>query len=119
ASGGTLAPGNSIGTLNVANITINAGSTYTVELNDGGFVAGTNSDLLNATGTATINGGNVHVTPVNGTDDGSTYTVGGVYTIITAGTAVTGTFDTLTDDYAFLNFALGYDANNVFLTSSL
>ena len=118
ASGGAIAPGNSIGTLNVGNLTIAPGSTYTVELNDGGFVAGTNNDLINATGTAIINGGAVHVTPVNGTDDGPTYAPG-TYTILTAAGGVTGTFDTLRDDYAFLNFALGYDVNNVLLTSSL
>ncbi|MEI9419655.1 autotransporter domain-containing protein [Mesorhizobium sp. Cs1299R1N1] len=118
ASGGSIAPGNSIGTLNVANITMAAGSTYSVELNNGGFVAGTNNDLINATGTATINGGTVHVTPVNGTDTGTTYTPG-TYTILTAAGGVTGTFTALTDDYAFLNFALGYDANNVTLTSTL
>jgi len=118
AAGGTLAPGNSIGTLNVANVTLDAGSTYAVQLDDGGFVAGTNNDLLNATGTATINGGTVHVAPENGTDDGSTYTPG-TYTILTAAGGVSGTFDALTDDYAFLAFALGYDANHVFLTSSL
>lgn len=117
-SGGNIAPGNSIGTLNVANITIAAGSTYTVELNDGGFFAGTNSDLINATGTATISGGTVHVTPVNGTDTGSTYTPG-TYTILTAAGGRTGTFTTLTDDFAFLNFALSYDVNNVFLISTL
>lgn len=117
-TGGNIAPGNSIGTLNVANITMAAGSTYTVELNNGGFVAGTNNDRINATGTATINGGTVHVTPVNGTDTGTTYTPG-TYTILTAAGGVTGTFTTVTDDYAFLNFALGYDANNVLLTSSL
>jgi len=118
ASGGSIAPGNSIGTLNVANITMAAGSTYIVELNNGGFVAGTNNDLINATGTATINGGTVHVTPVNGTGTGTTYTPG-TYTILTAAGGVTGIFTTLTDDYAFLNFALGYDANNVTLTSTL
>ena len=118
ASGGTLAPGNSIGTLNVANATFDAGSTYAVQLDDGGFVAGTDNDLLNTSGTATIHGGAVQVTPENGTDDGSTYTPG-TYTILTAAGGVSGTFDALTDDYAFLDFALGYDANHVFLTSSL
>ncbi|MEX0957022.1 MAG: autotransporter domain-containing protein [Rhizobiaceae bacterium] len=117
ASGSTLAPGNSIGTLNVAGAAFNAGSTYEVELNDGGFVAGTNNDLLNASGAVTINGGTVHVTPENGIDDGATY-LPGTYTIITAAGGVTGArFDTLTDDYAFLNFALGYETNNVLLTS--
>jgi outer membrane autotransporter protein len=116
-AGGTLAPGNSIGTLSVADIILDAGSTYTVELDDGGFVAGTNNDLIDAAGTATINGGTVHVTPVNGTDTGGTYTPG-TYTILMAAGGVTGTFAALTDDYAFLDFVLAYDANNVFLTSS-
>ncbi len=117
AAGGTLAPGNSVGTLNVADVTLAAGATYAVELNDGGFVAGTNNDLVNATGTATIHGGAVQVSAENGTDTGAVYTPG-TYTILTAAGGVTGTFDTLSDDYAFLDFALSYDANNVLLTSS-
>lgn len=117
-SGATVAPGNSVGTLNVTNATFNTGSVYEVELNDGGFAAGTNNDLLNAGGTVTINGGTVHVTPENGTDDGSSYTAPGTYTIVTAG-SVTGTFDspTATDDYVFLDFTLAYDASNVYLNS--
>ncbi|WP_186398116.1 autotransporter domain-containing protein [Stappia sp. P2PMeth1] len=120
-SGGTIAPGNSIGTLSlVSDITFNAGSVYEVELNDGGFVAGTNNDFIfiGAGGSATINGGTVHVTPVSGGDDGSSYTPG-TYTILTAGGGVTGMFDTLTDDYAFLSFELDYDLNNVYLISAL
>jgi outer membrane autotransporter protein len=118
-SGGTIAPGNSIGALNVASMIFNAGSTYTVELNDAGNTAGVNNDHISATGAVTINGGTVHVTPVNGTDNGTTYTAGTVYTIITAAGGVNGTFTSLTDDYAFLNFALSYDASNVYLTSQL
>lgn len=118
SNGGTLAPGNSIGTTTVGSVTFAPGSTFEVELNDGGFVAGTNNDLLSATGTVVINGGTVHVTPENGTDDGTTYTPG-TYTIITAAGGVTGTFDALTDDYAFLDFTLSYAANDVFLISSL
>ncbi|KPB02003.1 autotransporter domain-containing protein, partial [Ahrensia marina] len=114
--GGNLAPGNSIGTLNVASAIFNAGSTYTVELNNGGFVAGTNNDLLNATGVVTINGGTVNVTSENGTEDGSTYATPGTYTIITGG-SVTGTFDNVSDDYVFLDFTDSYDATNVYLTS--
>ena len=56
ANGGTLAPGNSIGTLNVnGNFTQNGG-TYEVEVNAQG-----QSDRIHATGTATINGGSVQV----------------------------------------------------------
>lgn len=122
--GGTLAPGSSIGTLTVepsggGGVTFDAGSIYEVELNDGGNGAGTNNDLLAVAGTVTINGGTVHVTPENGTDDGTTYTVGSQYTIILAEDGVTGTFSALTDDYAFLDFLLSYDATNVYLTSQM
>ncbi len=116
ASGTTVAPGNSIGTLNVANASFAAGSTYAVELNDGGFAAGANSDFLNATGAVNIAGGAVSVMPVNGTDTGATY-IPGTYTIITAAGGVTGTFTSVSDTYAFLDFALSYDSNNVFLSS--
>lgn len=118
-SGGTLAPGSSTGVLNVANATFDAGSIYEVELNDGGTAAGANNDLLAASGAVAINGGNVHVTPENGTDDGTTYAIGSQYTIITAGGGVSGTFASLTDDFAFLDFALSYDASSVYLLSEL
>lgn len=118
-SGGTLAPGNSIGVMTAASAEFGAGSFLDVELNDGGNTAGINNDLLNVAGTVTINGGTVSVTPENGSDDGTTYSPNTVYTIITAGSGVNGTFDsgTPTDDYAFLDFGLNYDANNVYLTS--
>lgn len=118
-SGGTLAPGNSIGIINVADLTLEAGSTYEVELNDSGNIAGTNNDIISATGPVTINGGTVYVTPENGTDDGGSYIAGTTYHIIHSTDMVTGTFDAVTDSYAFLNFALNYDLNNVFLTSSV
>ncbi len=55
--GGTIAPGNSIGTLNVTGaVTFDAGSTFDVELDDAG-----NSDRIDATANAIINGGTVNV----------------------------------------------------------
>ncbi len=112
ASGGTVAPGNSIGTISVANIDFAAGSIYSVEVDDLG-----NSDLIDASGTATISSGaTVTVGPENGTDDGSTYTSGTVYTILSATGGVTGTFGSVTDSFAFLDGRLSYDADNVFLT---
>ena len=118
-AGGAIAPGNSIGMLTVGNIEFAAGSIYTVELNDGGFINGINNDLIDATGTATILGGTVHVTPENGTDTGTTYTPG-TYTILKAAGGVTGTFTTLTDDYALLDFILDYSTTDeVNLTSAL
>ncbi|WP_412032987.1 autotransporter domain-containing protein [Nitratireductor aquimarinus] len=117
-SGGTLAPGNSIGTLNMFSATFEGGSFYEVELKNGGFAAGTHNDLLDSTN-VTINGGTVHVTPENGTDDGSTYTPG-TYTIVTSANPLVGTgFDNVTDGFAFLDFTDTYDANNVYLTSTL
>ncbi|AEV37819.1 protein containing Outer membrane autotransporter barrel domain [Pseudovibrio sp. FO-BEG1] len=120
-SGAVIAPGNSIGTLNATSLVFNSGSTFEVELNDGGNAAGINNDLLDASGTVTINGGTVHVKPENGTDDGSTYAANTVYTIISAVGGVSGTFDssTPTDDFAFLDFALSYDASNVYLSSQM
>ncbi|MBE0580113.1 autotransporter domain-containing protein [Devosia sp.] len=107
ASGGTIAPGNSIGTLNVGNITIAAGTTYAVEVNSAG-----QSDLINATGTATINGGTVTVIPF------PDYAIGKAYTIVTAAGGVTGTFDAsrFAASSLFVTPTLTYDANNAFVT---
>lgn len=104
---GTIAPGNSIGTLNITgNYTQAGGSAYTVEVDDTGA-----SDLVDITGAATIQAGSgVNVLAAPGA-----YTVGTRSTILTATGGVTGTYDTLTDNAAFIDFALAYDANNVFL----
>ncbi|SEB72135.1 outer membrane autotransporter barrel domain-containing protein [Nitratireductor aquibiodomus] len=116
-AGGTLAPGNSIGTLNAASANFHAGSVFEVELNDGGNTAGTNNDHLNVSGAVAIDAGTIHVKPENGTDDGSTYTPGLTYTIISAG-SVAGQFTAVTDDYPLLDFTDSYSGTNVFLTSS-
>lgn len=115
AVAGTVAPGNSIGTLNVAgDISFASGSTYEVEVNDAG-----GSDRIAVTGAATIDSGaGVHVTPENGADDGSTYAPETTYTILTADGGRTGEFGSLTDDFAFLSPTLTYDANNVYLRLS-
>ena len=105
--GGTLAPGNSIGTLNVAgNVTFNPGSNYEVEVNSAG-----QSDLLNATGTATLNGGTVQVLPF------PDFAIDTQYTILTAAGGVGGTFDGVGfgSGSLFLAPSLTYGANDVFL----
>jgi outer membrane autotransporter protein len=103
---GNVAPGNSIGTLNITgNYTQATGSTYTPE------VSTTASDLINITGTATIQGG----TTVSVLAAPGLYTVGQRYTILTAAGGVTGTYTTLTDNAPFVDFALAYDLDNVYL----
>ncbi|SDL30515.1 outer membrane autotransporter barrel domain-containing protein [Modicisalibacter muralis] len=107
ANGGSITPGNSIGTLNVAgNVTFAAGSIYEVEVDP----AGTASDLIHATGTATLNGGSViHIGETGNYQPSSTYT------ILTADGGVTGTFADATSNFAFLDPTLIYDPNNVVL----
>ncbi|WP_371424229.1 autotransporter domain-containing protein [Tardiphaga sp.] len=105
---GTVAPGNSIGTLNIAgNVTFNAGSIYEVEVNAAG-----QSDRIVATGTATINGGSVKALAGTGN-----YAPATTYTILTANGGRTGTFTGgVTSNLAFLDPSLSYDAYNVYLT---
>lgn len=106
-SGGTLAPGNSIGTLTVVgNLTFNAGSVYGVEVDSAG-----SNDRTNATGTLTINGGAVNVLASAGN-----YSLVTRYTILNATGGRTGTFNGVNTNLAFLTPSLTYDPNNVYLT---
>ncbi|WNJ89729.1 autotransporter domain-containing protein [Bosea sp. 685] len=107
ASGGTVAPGNSIGTLNVAgNVAFAAGSTYQVELNAAGA-----SDLVAATGTATLSGGQVQLLAAQGS-----YGLSTRYVILTAQGGVSGQFAGVTSNFAFLTPTLSYEARAVALT---
>ena len=104
---GIVAPGNSIGTLNITGpYTQATGSSLNVEVSTAPA-----SDLLNITGTATIQGG----TSVNVFAAPGLYTVGQRYTILTALGGVGGTYTTLTDNAPFVDFTLAYDPNNVYL----
>ena len=107
SAGGVVAPGLSIGTLNISgDIDFSAGSIYEVEANAAG-----QSDRLDVTGLATLNGGQVRVLAEAGLYAASTS-----YTILTAAGGLAGSFDSVTSNYAFLNPALTYDANNAYLT---
>jgi outer membrane autotransporter protein len=110
ASGATIAPGNSIGTLNVAgNITLAAGSVYSVELAGSGA-----SDLIAASGVATLQGGSVSVTAL---DPQTSYQTGQVYRILTAQGGVNGAFDpNVLSNSAFLSATIANTANAVDLT---
>ncbi len=84
ATGGTVAPGNSPGTLAVTgNFTQASGSTYLAETTAAGL-----SDRIVVGGTATLANGAV----LNVTRDGGAYTVGSRYTLLTANGGITGTY---------------------------
>jgi outer membrane autotransporter protein len=109
ASGGTVAPGNLSGTLNVAgSVTFAPGSVYQVEVNAAG-----QSDRIAATGSAAITGGTVQVLAESGSYRPST-----TYTILTATGGRSGAFSGVTSNFAFLTPTLGYDVNAVTLTLS-
>nr|WP_281349764.1 autotransporter domain-containing protein [Pseudoxanthomonas yeongjuensis] len=103
---GTIAPGNSIGTLTLTGDYLHHDdATLLAEIEQGGT-----SDLLDIAGSATIEGGTVEVTKAPGQYEGGTR-----YTLIDAAGGVTGTFGTLDQDLPFLDLLLGYDANHVYL----
>lgn len=101
---GIVSPGESIGTLVVGNY-VNNNGTYAVEVNGLG-----QSDLIDATGIATLNGGTVVVSSVDGT-----FRFQQPYTIVTAEGGVVGTFTSAASS-AFIDPILTYDPDNVFLT---
>lgn len=106
---GTLAPGNGIGTMNVAgNAVFRAGSAFAVEISAAG-----GTDRLAVSGTATIEGGTVAVTTL---DPETNYTDGTAYTFLTAAGGLTGTFSGVAENSAFLDFTLGYSATTAYLT---
>ncbi|NYT69405.1 autotransporter domain-containing protein [Pusillimonas noertemannii] len=104
--GGTVAPGNSIGTLRVNHdVQFDAGSVYAIEVDAAG-----NSDKILATGRALLNGGTVQVLAEAG--DYKPYTS---YLILDAGGGVSGRFENATSNFAFLSPSLAYAPNTVTL----
>ncbi|TPN13043.1 autotransporter outer membrane beta-barrel domain-containing protein [Mesorhizobium sp. B2-1-3] len=109
-SGGIIAPGNSIGTLHVAgNLDQAAASIYQVELTSTG-----QSDLIHATGTATIAAG--AVLDVIKTD-AAPYVAGTHYTVLQADMGVTGTY-TLSGLGPFTGLFASYDPTHVYLDAT-
>lgn len=99
--------GSNFGTLRVGgNATFRAGSSYEVRVNAGG-----QNSLLAIAGAATLQGGTVSVLAQNGL-----YAWRSGYTILTAAGGVSGRFDGVTSNLAFLTPSLGYSANAVSLT---
>lgn len=105
---GTVAPGNSIGTLTVqGNYTHNAGSVLEIE-----FDANGNIDLLNVTGNAVLNGGTIRFVSIGGAEG-----QGG--TFLSTGGTVTGTFATIETVGAQLPLAVFYTANTAQMAPSV
>jgi subtilase-type serine protease len=106
-TGGTVSPGNSIGTLTVTGSAAFApGSTYRVEANAAG-----QADRINAGGTAALSGGTVQVLAAAGAYNPRT-----TYTILSAAGGVSGQFAGVTSNLAFLSPGLRYLPNEVDLT---
>jgi outer membrane autotransporter protein len=108
-SPGDASAGNRIGTLGIkGDFSQAAGSTYVADIDPAG-----RSDLINATGSAALNG--AMLLPRNSATNGEGFLPGTRYTLLTAGGGVTGTYGIATQDMPFLNLALDYDANDVYL----
>ncbi|WP_134634358.1 autotransporter outer membrane beta-barrel domain-containing protein, partial [Pseudomonas aeruginosa] len=111
-SGGTVAAGNSIGTLEVAgDLRFESGSTYAVELSESA------SDRIVASGKASIAGGNVTLAMENSPDLLSQSQVeslvGRRYDILDAAGGIDGRFDAVLPNYMFLGGTLDYAANAI------
>lgn len=78
-NGGTLAAGQSPGTLTVGTLNLNSGSTTSFELGEAGVAGGANNDLIRVTGNLALNGGGISV--VRGTGFSA-----GQYTLFEFGT---------------------------------
>lgn len=111
-NGGTLAPGNSIGTLTInGDLNFKSGSTYAVEITGSGT-----SDRTDVTGVANIDGGTVAVTAL---DAQTSYQNSQSYRILTAAGGLTGAFTNTVSSSAFLDASTVYDANNAYLMVGL
>lgn len=103
--GGTLSPGNSIGTLRVdGDLTFAADSVYKVEVDPSGIA----SDLVYVTGTAYLNGTVAHI-GLGGTDD---YAANSKYRILSAEGGLSGRFNSVSSAFTFLDADLTYDTSS-------
>jgi outer membrane autotransporter protein len=112
---GTIAPGNSIGTLTVdGDVTFENGSTLEAEIDNAG-----NSDKLDVTGNVTINNG----TTLAVNSNGETIQGGQQYTLIEADGSISGAFTTLDTSLVTWDTSVEgdvvYGGSTVVLTSSV
>lgn len=104
-AGATLSPGsNGIGTLTVdGNLTAQAGSTILIEGN------ASTADRINVTGTASLNSGTLSLVGA----DLKAFTN---YTILSANGGISGGFDSIRSNYAFVTPVLDYSGGTIDLT---
>lgn len=104
---GTLAPGNSIGRLEIGgDLLLTAGSTYAAEID------ASHGDAVHAGGVATLQGGTLQVIAL---DEKTSYRDGYRYTLLSADGGITGGFGRLVTPSAFLPLALDYSGNALVL----
>lgn len=114
-SGGAVAPGNSIGTLDVAgDVNFQPDAQYAVEI-----AADGRSDRIQSAGTATLDGGDVTVSPEgrgNLLTQREVHSLQGKqFTILTAEQGVHGQFNRVQPGWLFLGTTLNYQPDRVLL----
>ncbi|QJI30883.1 autotransporter outer membrane beta-barrel domain-containing protein [Pseudomonas sp. ADAK18] len=113
-SGGSVAPGHSIGTLNTGNVTFNPGSVYAVEVGPNG-----QSDKIQSTGVATLNGGVVTVSLENSPNllsaTEARSLLGQQFNILSASQGINGQFAAISPNYLFIGTQLNYQPNQLTL----
>lgn len=106
AQGGILAPGNSVGQLNVnGNVTLDQGSVYQVETDATG-----RADRLVANGSIAVNGATLALV------SSPYWQPLGSYQLLSAGNGLSGSFGSIQSDFAFLTPTLSYGANQATLS---
>ena len=114
ATGGTISPGTSPGTVTAnGNSTLNASTTFAIEI--GGIVGGTQHDRMNVVGTINLGGANLTGTLINGFVPAS----GDQFTIVNSTAARSGTFvNGANITISGVPFTIAYNANTVVLTAA-
>ncbi|WP_459476866.1 autotransporter domain-containing protein [Pseudomonas sp. No.117] len=106
AQGGILAPGNSVGQLNVnGNVTLDQGAIYQVETDATG-----RADRLVANGSIAVNGATLALV------SSPYWQPLGSYQLLSAGNGLSGSFGQIQSDFAFLTPTLSYGANQATLS---